>query len=243
VADHMQDEEQVEALKRWWDENGKSTLIAVALAVSGTVGWQSYQDWRAEQSATASAMFSVAMSLREQDANQFDTLVEGLKTEYSGSAYASLAALQLAGDAVAEGDLDAAEAQLRWVIQSNTVDAAILDLATLRLGRVVAAQGDTAAASVLLNAVNARYPVAVQSALGDMALADGREADALAAYQRAQLAAQALGTSNAYLMTKITSLQSREVVLAEGEEAPAAASPPVEETSAESLNDMSGASS
>ena len=243
MADHMQDEEQVEALKRWWDENGKSTLVAVALAVSGTVGWQSYQDWRAGQSASASALFSMAMSVQDQDANQFDTLVEGLKTEYPGSAYASLAALQLAGDAVAEGDLDAAEAQLRWVIQSNAVDAAILDLATLRLGRVVAAQGDTAAAVELLSAVNDRYPVAVQSALGDIALADGREADALAAYQRAQLAAHALGTSNAYLMTKITSLQSRDVALTEAEEAPTAESPSADETSGESLNDVSGATS
>jgi predicted negative regulator of RcsB-dependent stress response len=239
VADHMQDEEQVEALKRWWDENGKSTLVAVALAVSGTVGWQSYQDWRVGQSASASALFSMAMSVQDQDANQFDTLVEGLKTEYPGSAYASLAALQLAGDAVAEGDLDAAEAQLRWVVQSNTVDAAILDLATLRLGRVVAAQGDTAAAVKLLNAVEDRYPVAVQSALGDIALADGREADALAAYQRAQVAAQALGTSSAYLMTKITSLQSREVALTEVEETPAAEPPPVDQTS-EPLDEVPG---
>ena len=40
MADHMQDEADLEALKRWWDENGKGIVAAVVVAVLGTVGWQ-----------------------------------------------------------------------------------------------------------------------------------------------------------------------------------------------------------
>ena len=43
MADHMQDEADLEALKRWWDENGKGIVAAVVVAVLGTVGWQQYQ--------------------------------------------------------------------------------------------------------------------------------------------------------------------------------------------------------
>ena len=31
MADHMQDEADLEALKRWWDENGKGLVAAVAI--------------------------------------------------------------------------------------------------------------------------------------------------------------------------------------------------------------------
>jgi hypothetical protein len=36
----MQDEADLEALKRWWDENGKGLVGAVAVAGLGTLGWQ-----------------------------------------------------------------------------------------------------------------------------------------------------------------------------------------------------------
>ena len=37
------EEEQVEALKAWWRENGKSTVVAIAMAVMGVFGWQGWQ--------------------------------------------------------------------------------------------------------------------------------------------------------------------------------------------------------
>ena len=57
MADHLEDDEQVEALKRWWDENGKSTMVAIALAVAGTVGWQQYQGWTVSQAERASEVW------------------------------------------------------------------------------------------------------------------------------------------------------------------------------------------
>ena len=36
MADHMQDEADLEALRRWWDENGKGIVAAVVVAVLGT---------------------------------------------------------------------------------------------------------------------------------------------------------------------------------------------------------------
>ena len=38
MAEHMQEEADLEALKRWWDENGKGIAAAVVMAVLGTVG-------------------------------------------------------------------------------------------------------------------------------------------------------------------------------------------------------------
>ena len=33
MADHITEEEQIEALKRWWDENGKQTILAIVLTL------------------------------------------------------------------------------------------------------------------------------------------------------------------------------------------------------------------
>jgi len=35
VAEMKTEEEQVEALKRWWQENGKSLILTIAVSVGG----------------------------------------------------------------------------------------------------------------------------------------------------------------------------------------------------------------
>ena len=37
------EEEQVEALRRWWDENGRSTIAAIVIALAAGFGWQAWQ--------------------------------------------------------------------------------------------------------------------------------------------------------------------------------------------------------
>ena len=53
MAEHMQDEADLEALRRWWDENGKSIVVAVVVAVLGTVGWQQYQGFTVSKAEAA----------------------------------------------------------------------------------------------------------------------------------------------------------------------------------------------
>ena len=211
MADHIQDEEQVEALKRWWDENGRSTLIAVGLAVAGTVGWQQYQQWDAGQAAAASDQYAEVLRMRETGADSavLREMVEGLKQHHGRSTYAAFAALQLAADAVTRESWEEAESQLRWVLSQGAgerIDA----LAELRLARVLAAAGDEAGALDILTPGNAVYPVAFAMALGDIHLAAGREIEALTAYRDAERAALSLGNVPALLETKINALASRQ---------------------------------
>ena len=62
MADHMQDEADLEALKRWWDENGKGLVGAVAVAGLGTLGWQQYQDYSTSQVEAASDLYASMLS-------------------------------------------------------------------------------------------------------------------------------------------------------------------------------------
>ena len=57
MAEHLTEEEQLEALKRWWKENGQSTIIGVLLAVSGYLGWTFWQDSQRSSAEAASAIY------------------------------------------------------------------------------------------------------------------------------------------------------------------------------------------
>ena len=48
------EEEQVEALRKWWDENGRSTIAAIIIAVSGAFAWQTYQGVQSRDQQSAS---------------------------------------------------------------------------------------------------------------------------------------------------------------------------------------------
>ncbi len=220
MADHLEDDEQVEALKRWWDENGKSTMAGVALAVAGTVGWQQYQGWSAQQAEMASdAWGAIEVAVQSDDSGSIETinaLAESLKDDFSGTVYARFAALQLAALAVEAGDLDVAESELRWALTKEGELSELGQLIQLRLARVLADQGDTTAALAILDSNKGAYPAAYATAKGDILVSEGRHVEALSAYREARAVLLALGNPPGILDTKITSLESR---LAPAEEA------------------------
>ena len=213
MADHLEDDEQVEALKRWWDENGRSTVVAVVLAVAGTLGWQQYQGYTADQAAMAAdAWQTIQLKLDsevEADQDEAEQLAEALKSAHGGTAYARFAAMRLAAIAVKNGDLDAAETQLRWALTKEGSTSELGQLLQLRLARVLAASGDEAAALAILEAGSNAYSAAYAIARGDIHLASGRQQPALDAYREARAAMLALGNPPGILDTKITSLESR----------------------------------
>ncbi|WP_116365441.1 YfgM family protein [Parahaliea mediterranea] len=193
MEDYRSEDEQVEALKRWWDENGRSTLAGIALALVGAFGWQGWQEYREGQNEAASDRYQAlleAMAGAEQDPAQqgvAERLIAEIKTDYSGSAYASFAALQGARLAVQDDDLDSAESELRWVLAEADSGSDTALVAQQRLARVLASKGDTEGALALLEVKGEnRYPASYAMARGDILLGAGRKDEALAAYELAR---------------------------------------------------------
>lgn len=154
MSDHLTEEEQLEALKRWWKENGKWVATAVVLSVGGYFGWGAWQDHQRAQAEAASQLYTElleTLAVQEtgepssEDRARAQALVAELKTDYGHSAYTINAALINAGTAVKEGDLDSAEQELRWVLEQKP-EAAVAEVARLRLSRVLLAQGNAQAA-------------------------------------------------------------------------------------------------
>lgn len=211
MADHMQDEADLEALKRWWDENGKGLVAAVVVAVLGTVGWQQYQGFTASKAEAASDLYAtmLAIQLEDGDAAQFTALAGELKAEHSGSTYARFAAMLEARRAVDEGDLEGAEAALRWALTDGDTRSDIGQLIQLRLARVLADQGKETEALAILGQGSAAFPVAYAQAQGDIHLAAGRPEQALAAYRQGRDLATELGQYSVVLDNKVRTLETR----------------------------------
>ncbi|NBC22882.1 MAG: tetratricopeptide repeat protein, partial [Gammaproteobacteria bacterium] len=51
------EKETVEAIRNWWQENGKFIIAGIVLGVGGLVGWNQWQAHEAEQAESASAVF------------------------------------------------------------------------------------------------------------------------------------------------------------------------------------------
>lgn len=235
------EEEQVEALKRWWDENGKSTLAAIVIAISAGFGWQTWQGQQAGERAAASDAYQTLLisltSAQETGNNEPARLqAQRLKDDFSGSTYASFAALHLARLAVEEGDLDTAEMELRWVLAESGSGSDIARITGLRLARVLAAQGRTdEALAILEDGGEGSYRTAYAVARGDVLLLQQREAEAREAYAEARLLAQEAGLQAqlASLDQKLELLNPVTVHSVEPDSAPSAAAKPATDDSPE----------
>lgn len=187
MTDHMTEEEQLEALKRWWKENGKLIVLVVVLAAGGYFGWGAWQDQQRAQAEAASARYEELLNgLQSEDGNVPSDLVAKIKAEQGGDLYGYNAALIQAKAAVDEGDLDAAVDQLRWIL-NQTPDTAMEQLARLRLARVLAAQGSFDEALAQLEQVQPAdsFVAAYAETRGDILLEQGATDQARVAYQSA----------------------------------------------------------
>lgn len=145
---HLSEEEQLEAMKRWWKDYGKTIIISVVVAIGAYFAWNAWQDQQRAQAEAASATYEELLkivsvepgkSLSDSERTTAAHLAKELKEGDSTSLYAHNAAFFLARIAVSEGKLDEAAAELKWVL-SQKPDDATEQLANLRLARVLFAQ-------------------------------------------------------------------------------------------------------
>ncbi|MET4000040.1 tetratricopeptide repeat protein [Marinobacterium sp. MBR-109] len=194
MAELRTEEEQVQALKEWWKENGKALVIGVAAAVAIVLGWKAWQGNQEQKAANASALYqnlteAVQLSAGGINESQYATaghLNEQLRSDYADTAYARYGALMMASMAVSNGEIERALEELDWVLGATTETDNIARVATLRKAMLLSQQGDADAAINLLGSVDAGiYEVQYQELLGDLHADNGRPSEAFAAYDRA----------------------------------------------------------
>jgi predicted negative regulator of RcsB-dependent stress response len=210
------EEEQVEAIKRWWQENGKSTVFGIAIALSIVFGWKGWQGHTKDQAAQASAIFDnllVADAAVQRDGTSRSTaehLATTLKDQYASLSYGQFAGMYKAKYAVQDGEYELAASELEWVLDQGP-EPVIKAQTQVRLAQVRFALNDYPAALSLLDAVaGSGYNAQAAELRGDILFAQGDNAAALSAYQQAKLLArdQEVPSNNALLDLKIKDLST-----------------------------------
>lgn len=190
---YQTEDEQVEALKKWFRDNGRTLvtgLLLVALLVGGGYSWKQRQQQQRELASVEYQNLVEAMRVLESKSTPETLatakhLADTLKKDFSATAYAQFAALFKARMAVQDNDLGEAETELRWVLDHKPA-ADIKWLAQLRLARVLHAKGDSKGALALLDEKAAGgYAAAVLQVKGDIANATGDVEGARSAYKQA----------------------------------------------------------
>jgi predicted negative regulator of RcsB-dependent stress response len=182
----LDEQEQLDSLKAWWKRWGSLTLLALAIVVAAAAGWRYWQNRTLTQSLEAASVYqNLTQSLAANDAKAARAAGAMLIDKYQDTAYAPRAALLLAKLNVMGKDLKSAQTQLEWAA-NNSKEPFVKDLARLRLAGVQLDQKQYDAALKTLGATHSdAYAFRFLDLKGDVLLAQGKPAEARAAYQAA----------------------------------------------------------
>jgi predicted negative regulator of RcsB-dependent stress response len=187
------EDDELAAMKDWWQRNGKPLVTGALLALVVVLGWQAWTRYESNQSQGASMLYQQLLETALTPSGQADTarvadIANKLKSEFGGTAYAQYGSLFVAKVAVDNGKLDDAVAELK-LVNDKPVSDTLGEIARQRLARVLAAQKKTEDALKLLEGDADKAFLASREELkGDLLVELGRTDEAHAAYQKAKSA-------------------------------------------------------
>lgn len=201
------EEQQVEAIKKWWHENKWSVIGGVVIGVGGLWGGRIWLDNQHHYSEAASATYQVMLEQVSQGNNE-DAEQQGaqLLGQFSDTAYASLASLAMAKIKLEGGDAAAASAHLRWALD-NTEEDAVRHAARTRLAKIMLNEKKYDDALSLLNATEVGvYESTYAQLKGDIYLAMGKPESARTEFTKALASASPAERGRGLLQMKLDNL-------------------------------------
>ncbi len=182
----LQEQEQLDAIKAFWNKQGNLITWALILVLGGFAAWNGWQYWQREQAQKAGALFEeLDRAALAGDADKVTRVFTDLKERNPGTAYAEQGGLLAAKVQVAKGQIDAAKVSLSWVAEHAVEDEA-RQLARLRLAGVQADAKQYEEALKSLDAVKGEgFDALAADRRGDVLMAQGKKDEARAAYQAA----------------------------------------------------------
>jgi predicted negative regulator of RcsB-dependent stress response len=205
---YQTEEEQLEALRKWWDENGKSALFGVILGLGAIFGWRAWQTHNIETMESASNTYQAALVATgiNDRAVAREKAIEVL-SNYGDTGYAIYARLILAYIDNIESKYDSAAEHLKSAMEQTDNDSIHHEI-NLRLAKVYIASGKIDDALSLVNNVDTgNFSAQYAEVKGDIYAAQGKVEDARQAYEQAIAGAGELAYDPSVLNLKIQALQ------------------------------------
>jgi predicted negative regulator of RcsB-dependent stress response len=208
LDEYLSEDEQAEAIRKWWKENGRSIMLGLVLGLGVIFGWRGWQSYTTDQAEQASALYEKLVAADHGgNAHDVTQLAGQITGAYASTPYAILARLVLAKQAVVARDMDEAEAQLRAALQA-AAGKGLSNEIRLRLARVLAAREKYPEARAVLDAAKdpGGYAANYDELRGDMLAMQGDAAGARAAYKQALSLIHASGRNAALIEVKLDDL-------------------------------------
>ena len=182
------EEEQLEAVKRWWKENGQSTIIGLLLGIAVILGWNFWQDHKKAQGEQASALYSQLIQAIGADKKESaEKLAEQIREQYPKTQYAAYSGLFLAKIKVQQGDVAKAQTILKEIAAGPNNE--LSNIAKIRQVRLMLASGEYEQGLQLINdvdpATSSSFSGNYDELIGDLYVALDRLDLARSSYQKA----------------------------------------------------------
>ncbi|RKQ40655.1 YfgM family protein [Enterobacter sp. R1(2018)] len=175
--------EQVEAVKRFFAENGKALVVGVVMGIGALVGWRYWNSHQADSVMASSLEYQNVTSAVRADQPATLSAAEKFAAETKNT-YGALASLELAQKYVDNNDLAKAATQLQQGL-SNTGDANLQALINMRLARIQIQQKQADAALKTLDGIKGEGWVAIVADLrGEALLSKGDKQGARDAWSK-----------------------------------------------------------
>ncbi|HEY8606382.1 MAG TPA: tetratricopeptide repeat protein [Noviherbaspirillum sp.] len=186
MAYDLEEQEQLASLKAWWNQYGNLITWLLIAALAGYAAWSGWKYYERNQAVQASQLYDeVQKAVTAKDTPRIQRAASDMQAKFPRTAYAQMAALAAAKAAYDAKDLNAAKAQLQWVID-NGLDDEYKSIARVRLAGVLLDEKAYDDGLKVLSATFAEHfsgPVADRK--GDILVAQGKVEDARAAYKLA----------------------------------------------------------
>ncbi len=183
---------QIDEIKQWWKENGKVIILAVILAIAGVFGWRYWQSYQLNKVHQSSANFSQILAATEANPTADNPQLTQFIQENPDNVYATFLLLDKAKSLVDAKQWEKAAATLSQAL-SNTKDAALSSLISLRLANVQTQLKQFDSAIATLNKVSEQAWQGRKSMLlGEIYYAMGKKEEAKKAFETALTTANPL---------------------------------------------------
>ncbi|WP_058913251.1 YfgM family protein [Entomohabitans teleogrylli] len=198
--------DQLEAVKRFFAENGKALVVGVVLGVGALVGWRYWNSHQMESAMSSSLAYETVTNAVNIDKPDTIAAAEKFVTENKNT-YGALTAMELAQKFADKNDLAKAATQLQQGI-GNTSDENLQALLNLRLARVQIQQKQSDDALKTLDAIKGEGWLAIVADLrGDALLSKGDVQGARDAWSKG-VASEASPALREMMQMKINNLSS-----------------------------------
>ncbi len=203
----LHEQEQIDAFKAWWKENGNRLLGVLLIAVVAMGGWRGWEYYQHKQSSEAATLYAgFIQQLESNDVKRINDAAAMVMGSYAPSGYAPRAALLAAQVNEQVKDAARAKTQLQWIID-HAGEAGLKDVARLRLAAVLLDEKNYADAIKLLEAKHpASFDGLYADLRGDVLSAQGKNEEAKSAYKLAYEKIDARSTYRNLIQMKMDAL-------------------------------------